>query len=49
MLLVQCVIVAFAMLVCLISIEKKKIPGGLLEWGIIIAAILAASSWVINS
>ena len=44
----QCIVVAMALFVILISIKERKAPGGLLEWFFIIGAFIIMIVWTIK-
>lgn len=47
-LFLQCVVVAMALFVILISIKERKIPRGLIEWAFMIGAIAIMIIWAIK-
>lgn len=44
----QCIVVAMALFVVLISIKERKIPRGLLEWLFIIGAFMIIIIWAVK-
>lgn len=47
-LFLQCVVIAMALFVVLISIKERKVPRGLLEWFFIIGALVIMIIWTIK-
>jgi hypothetical protein len=45
---IQGAVVGFALFILLISISKGKLPTGLVEWMIIIAAFIIMVSWSVK-
>lgn len=48
MLFLQCIVVAMALFVILISINERKMPKGLVEWLFIIGALVIMIIWAIK-
>lgn len=44
----QCIVVAMALFVVLISIKERKIPRGFLEWLFIIGAFMIIIIWAVK-
>lgn len=47
-LFLQCIVVAMALFIILISIKERKIPRGIIEWLFIIGAFIIIVIWAVK-
>lgn len=44
----ECVVVLLSLVLCVWSVENKKLPKGVIEWAIIFAGVIFVAEWAVG-